>query len=1008
MDDSFNASRHRSSSASIADTSAKVTNPASVVSNTTANPNDQAAAAAASLQLLLREDNLLMEHGLTESKNPDQVAFRYAAALLQEDDTSSSAKQRADLALQDVERKLALVESLGVKLSRTSPEAVAGHLLRLHGHHSPSGPDGGISEVDDGAGSGSTLQAVRERADRLERQSEVLENVAKRVEGSLQRGLDRMDTACTRLERVLNLSSTLKMILRAQFENSKLQNYDLEDLRDLTRAAASVSILEDLFKKPELQHKIAIVERLRPEATATAAAVRDAAGALLEKYYMEPTAVQQLGATLQVYFHLAELPVAVWKAVDFAHRKAEEATRGLWNPSTLSGLTEQARKQAKDSRMVAKKLIQLRLELAETWCEGISEATNSVRNLQRVLTRKTDPESRKVFIDVVAGNPVPIHYEQPKSKREFSLFALFWARFCRTLSEILNEVLEHDHGKLVDDVSAFYPSVRSVSKNLVGQLHESLPIAAYEESGAAPTAGILGGSLALDDSFLQLASAGAPTQMDNPQAAHSADSWTQTRETATASSSYAKAGAPSSALSSAIFQSSQWKVLTSNEEECSGLYPLQKAFLEACTERLCKPLQYMFPENIALDDDGVPVNSGLSLLPSKYDVQRFDENIREELSLADPKEGGGEFTAVTMIAECVVDMISQFCVRARNALSGSGDDNYLKADWTMTEALQHDRKVAAIMYTLQTYLKSGPEKTFVAPYRPSTSHEQEQAAQMCLAALQPALDEIDNMVAEVILNPLCRASNRRLADVMATMHLGVYVDSGDDDHSAFAQNRLAPIYHTIAENILSKFPPPYASVVAANISSYSIYTFVSNAALIRPLSETARLHITQDLADLELSLEQLVMKGGGSIHLNQIRNGKPYSELRSVRQMLFWNGLEQRSKSSQDIAKGLLRELWVRDLRPSTIIHFLFTYAPSLLSSPHHTKRVKPEEYAEKLVTLDGEVNHGEEDAWMVTMSCCDSYQQRATSAGATQDGDSRISQILLSLGPELLRRRRH
>jgi hypothetical protein len=62
---------------------------------------------------------------------------------------------------------------------------------------------------------------------------------------------------------------------------------------------------------------------------------------------------------------------------------------------------------------------------------------------------------------------------------------------------------------------------------------------------------------------------------------------------------------------------------------------------------------------------------GLSLLPSTYDIQRFHENIRQELSLADPHEGGrGDLTAVTMIAECVVSMIAQFCMRAKKALSG--------------------------------------------------------------------------------------------------------------------------------------------------------------------------------------------------------------------------------------------------------------------------------------------------------------------------------------------------
>jgi conserved oligomeric Golgi complex subunit 5 len=98
----------------------------------------------------------------------------------------------------------------------------------------------------------------------------------------------------------------------------------------------------------------------------------------------------------------------------------------------------------------------------------------------------------------------------------------------------------------------------------------------------------------------------------------------------------------------------------------------------------------------------------------------------------------------------------------------------------------------------------------------------------------------------------------------------------------------------------------------------------------------------------------------------------------------------------------------MRDVRPSTVFHFLFSYGPSLLSSPHHLKRMKVEEYVSTLVKLDGSVDNGEDDSWMTTMTCCDSYQQRASSAGGNLDGDSRVPEILMILGQELMRRRRN
>ena len=51
----------------------------------------------------------------------------------------------------------------------------------------------------------------------------------------------------------------------------------------------------------------------------------------------------------------------------------------------------------------------------------------------------------------------------------------------------------------------------------------------------------------------------------------------------------------------------------------------------------------MFPEHVEDDDDDE--HAATALLPSKYNVQRFDENIRQELALADPRQGGGDVSA---------------------------------------------------------------------------------------------------------------------------------------------------------------------------------------------------------------------------------------------------------------------------------------------------------------------------------------------------------------------------
>ena len=261
----------------------------------------------------------------------------------------------------------------------------------------------------------------------------------------------------------------------------------------------------------------------------------------------------------------------------------------------------------------------------------------------------------------------------------------------------------------------------------------------------------------------------------------SADSWTVTKNANgnEASSSSSAMGTNTATTSmSVVFSSPEWSTLQGNQASQKGLFRLQVAFLEASTERLCAPLQYMFSENVTIDDTGNAI-SHLPLLPSKYDIQRFDSIIRQELALADPREGGGDLTCVTMIAENVVQMISQFCSQAENAVSNVGENGCLSSDGLPTEALVHDLKVAKIMSFMVDCLRVAPEKVFLEPYRPALTNQLEEASNVAMRALSPAREEIDNLVNTMILRPLCRALNRRVAMMMGRIHHeGCYLQHG--------------------------------------------------------------------------------------------------------------------------------------------------------------------------------------------------------------------------------------
>ena len=255
-----------------------------------------------------------------------------------------------------------------------------------------------------------------------------------------------------------------------------------------------------------------------------------------------------------------------------------------------------------------------------------------------MLSRKTDPVSRQVFLSVVAQAPVPKGLKTGiVNKAEFSVFTIFWDKLCKDLGESLQGLLKS--GKLASDVAALYPAVRSSVLGMLGRLYDHMQTGlsstslALDETSSS-SCGILGGSNALESVTWT-----SESSSSSALGVASADTWTRADVIVEESNDHQAFMATSTGTTtslSAIFASSEWKSMQS-----TGLQPLQTAFLESCRHRLCTPIQFMFPEGLSVDEDGVAMQI-LPTLPSRYDMQKLDHSIRAELSLADPREGGGD------------------------------------------------------------------------------------------------------------------------------------------------------------------------------------------------------------------------------------------------------------------------------------------------------------------------------------------------------------------------------
>ena len=699
--------------------------------------------------------------------------------------SSGEYRQRASEALAEVDRKLALVDSLSQRISRDAPEKVAGPLLKLHGFELEGGDNDddetAKKEKADSSSTALTMTSTREKAGRLHRQSTLLAQIASRVEGTLQRGVTRMESSTTRLSRVLELSSTLKMIMRLQFEARKVcsdgafLDWDTKrgmggvDLRDLTRAAASVAVMEELLAhpslSPEASEKIEVVEKLRPGCDAVASSVRKAAAGLMKELQNHPSSssasLSRLGATLQVYFHLGELHDASWKAVSSALSLAEKASSHLFHPAGVQKMKEAAKTEAKAlaeeeankkesgadptkvdarqkkkqvdaifQRLYARKLREKRSALTSKWSTAVADAASRVWNLHRVLVRRNDAVSRRNFLDVVAEKDVPEEFKGAEqwleqrmgaSKSNFSLFSLFWVQMCIGLGGRIQRLLKYDGGSMESDVASLYPAVRAASLEMVTELYDVMQmglssvedVAAFYSSsgGGAAAAGVMGGSACLEESvFLGTNGLEEDDYVGTADEAAggffgNADVWTHDGDASfgvdTSGNEGGRSGGASASSSStlAVFSSPEWIALQGGKGQdlTMGLLPLQTSFLKESKKRLFAPLEYMFPEAVSVDEDG-NAQKVLPTLPSRYDLAKLDTNIREELSLADPRMGGGDLSMTTMISEMVVDMLHEFCNSAKRAISEVERDRVVDSKTgSASEAMKHNLRVANVV-----------------------------------------------------------------------------------------------------------------------------------------------------------------------------------------------------------------------------------------------------------------------------------------------------------------------
>ncbi|KAF7661313.1 hypothetical protein LDENG_00264440 [Lucifuga dentata] len=319
-----------------------------------------------------------------------------------------------------------------------------------------------------------------------------------------------------------------------------------------------------------------------------------------------------------------------------------------------------------------------------------------------------------------------------------------------------------------------------------------------------------------------------------------------------------------------------------------SLQPYEAAYLSKSLSRLFDPINLVFPMGGRNPPSNDELDSIIKTISSELNVASVDP----QLSLA--------------VAKNAAKTVQLFCVKSEQLLCTQGDASQVIGP--LTEGQRRNMAVVNSLYRLQqavTKVISGLGSCPPAAEQAlSSSLEGVQA--LMSGAVQPLLQSVSDSIEAIIITlhqedfsgPL---SSPDRPDVPCSLYM--------KELQGFISRVMADYFrHFQCVDFI------YESTEA--IAQRAIELFIRHASLLRPLGEGGKMRLAADFAQMEMAVAPLCKRVSDL--------GKPYRMLRSFRPLLF--------QTSELIASSPA----VGDLIPySTLLHFLFTRAPSELKSPH-------------------------------------------------------------------------
>ncbi|KAL1307633.1 hypothetical protein HN51_049532 [Arachis hypogaea] len=389
------------------------------------------------------------------------------------------------------------------------------------------------------------------------------------------------------------------------------------------------------------------------------------------------------------------------------------------------------------------------------------------------------------------------------------------------------------------------------------------------------------------------------------------------------------------------------------EQLVSSVEIFQTAFLAHCLSRLSDLVNSVFPM------------SSRGSVPSKEQISRIISRIQEEIEAVQM-----DARLTLLVLREIGKVLILLAERAEYQISTGPESRQVSGPATPAQLknftlCQHLQEVHS---RISSMLKGMPS--------------------IAAEVLSASLGAIYGVACDSVTS-LFQAMLDRLESCILQIHdqnFGVLgMDAAMDNNASPYMEELQKCILHFRSEFLSRLLPSRATTTSGtenictrlvqSMASRVLVFFIRHASLVRPLSESGKLRMARDMAELELAVGQNLFP------VEQL--GAPYRALRAFRPLIFL-------ETSQFASSPLLQ-----DLPPSVIFHHLYTRGPDELQSPLQRNKLTPLQYS---LWLDSQ---GEDQIWKGIKATLDDY---ALNVRSRRDKEfNPVYPLMLQMGSSLI-----